>query len=116
MSMTTIQKKQWKQELMRDFPNCEEYFINLVLDLYEKNADYVRKLNKKKFKPIEQETPKEIVGAIEVVPGTEEVIKKYFQEPIYIPPNNEDTFKNDGEPTIINHEIVDGYIRETIKT
>jgi hypothetical protein len=115
--MTTIQKKQWKEELMRDFPNCEEYFINLVLDLYEKNADYVKKLNKKKFKPLEQETPKEIVGAIEIVNGCDEAfIKKYFQEPIYIPPNDDEKAQVIENPTIINHEIVDGYIRETIKT
>lgn len=90
--MTASQRKQWKQELLRDYPNTEAYFIDLVLDLYDKNADYVKKLHKKKFKPVTQEVPKELVGAITVVDGNDEsFIKKYFKEPEYIPPPEEET-------------------------
>jgi hypothetical protein len=91
MSMTPSQKKQWKQELMRDYANIEPFFLDLVLDLYEKNPDYVKKLHKKKFKPVTNEVPKEIVGGITVVDGTDEAfIKKYFKEPEYIPPTDDD--------------------------
>jgi hypothetical protein len=85
--MTQTQRKQWKQELMRDYPNIEPYFIDILLDLYDKNPEYVKKLPKRKFKPVEQKTPKEIVGAVSVVDGSnEEFVKKYFKEPEYIPP------------------------------
>jgi hypothetical protein len=104
MSMTDAQRKQWKQELMRDYPLTEPYFIDLVLDLYKFKPDYVKKLNKKKFNAIEQETPKEIVGAISVVDGNDEsFIKKYFQEPIYLPPEDEETSKEDEKENTIKN-------------
>lgn len=84
------QKAKWKQELLRDFPNVETYFIDLVLDLYEKNPEYVKKLSKKKikdFKPVE--VPKEIVGACSVVNNPdEEYINRYFKPPITITEEN----------------------------
>lgn len=91
---TEIQLKTWKKELMRDYPNVDSYFVDLVLDLYKYNPDYIKKLNKKKFQPINEEIPTEFVGAIDVVDGNnEEFIKKYFKEPEYIPPSEDEVPK-----------------------
>jgi hypothetical protein len=88
---TEVQLKTWKKELMTDYPNIDPYFVDLVLDLYKHNPDYVKKLHKKKFEPINKEVQTEIVGAIDVVDGSDEAfIKKYFKEPEYIPPPDEE--------------------------
>jgi len=82
---TKAQLKQWKAELTRDYPTCEPYFIDLILELYEKNPEYIKKLPKRKFKEVTAETPKEIVGAVSVINNpSEEIIKKYFKEPTVI--------------------------------
>lgn len=88
---TEIQLKQWKKELMAEFPNCEPFFIDLVLDLYKHNPDYVKKLPKQKVKPVEAKPlPKEIVGCVDVVrQPTADFIDKYFKKPIYLPPEEE---------------------------
>lgn len=82
---TKAQLKQWKAELTRDYPTCQEYFIDLILELYEKNPEYVKKLPKRKFKEVKTETPKEIVGAVSVINNpSDEIISKYFQPAIVL--------------------------------
>ena len=82
---TKTQIAQWKDELQRDFKSCDPYFINLICELYESNPDYVKKVVKKKFKKVEVDTPKEIVGAVNIIKDpTPEVIDKYFKAPIVI--------------------------------
>lgn len=81
---TEVQIKQWRKELMKDYPTTDPYFIDLVLDLYKYNPDYIKKLPKKKVKPVET-TPieKEVVGAVSVIPADDtETINKYFKQPI----------------------------------
>ena len=86
---TESQLKEWKKQLIKDFPQVEGYFIDLVLDLYKSNPDYIKKLPKRKFKEIKDEVPKEIVGVVNVVPADAPEVKKWFKEPIYIPPEYE---------------------------
>lgn len=79
------QLKQWRKELMADFPNVEPYFLDLVLDLYKHNPDYVKKLPKRKFKEVKQNLPSEIVGACSVINNpNDEFINRYFKEPLII--------------------------------
>lgn len=88
---TEIQMKQWRSELKRDYPQCADYFIDLVLDLYKANPEYVKKLHKKKFQELTNDTPKEIVGAVDVIPSTDtEAMKKYFKEPVMLPKEGEE--------------------------
>lgn len=82
------QKQKWKQELMRDNPNAQEYFIDLVLDLYERDAEKFKKLVKKhqktKPEPIKEQA-KEIIGACEIIHNPdEEYINRYFKTPLTI--------------------------------
>lgn len=82
---TKAQIRQWKEELKRDFPTCEPYFIDLVCDIYEKNPEYMKKLPKKKFKPVENTTPAEIMGAVQVLNNpSDEILNKYFKKPLVI--------------------------------
>jgi len=82
---TKAQIKQWKAELQQHYPNCEPYFIDLVCDMYEKNPEYVKKASKKKFKPIEHNTPNEIIGAVSIINNPDEdMLNKYFKPPIVI--------------------------------
>jgi hypothetical protein len=83
------QLKKWREELIRDYPNTDPYFIDVVLDTYKHDPDYIKKLPKKKFKEVKQEIPSEIKGAVEVITPDEEFIKKYFQEPIQLPQSEE---------------------------
>lgn len=77
------QLKQWRKELLADFKHCDPYFIDLVLDLYKHNPDYVKKLPKRKFKEVKQDLPREIVGACSVINNPDdEFISKYFKPPI----------------------------------
>jgi hypothetical protein len=85
---TDIQIKQWRKELIRDYPQCDPYFLDLVLDIYKHNPDYIKKLHKKKFKEITTEVPKEIVGGMSVILADDtETISKYFKTPVAL---NED--------------------------
>jgi hypothetical protein len=89
--MTEHQIKTWRRELLQDNPTCDPYFINLVLDLYKNDPYYIKGLSKRKFKPIVIQVPKEIVGAISIVPATDEKFrKKYFQEPLTLTADDED--------------------------
>ena len=87
---TEMQLKTWRAELKRDYPKIEDYFLDLVLDLYKNNPDYVKKLSKKKFKDVSGDIPREIVGAVDVIPSTNtELMNKYFKEPVVLPADNE---------------------------
>jgi hypothetical protein len=89
---TKTQISLWKNELKRDFPNCDPYFINLICEIYETNPEYVKKVVKKKFKNVEVETPKEILGAVNVIKDpSPEIIDKYFNAPVVI--KNDDQVK-----------------------
>jgi hypothetical protein len=82
---TKTQIAQWKEELKTSFPNCDPYFINLICDIYETNPEYIKKVVKKKFKKVEVETPKEIIGSVNVIKDpSPEIIDKYFKAPIVI--------------------------------
>ena len=92
MAMTPAQKQLWKNELMKDYPTTDRYFIDLVLDLYEKDPTYIKKLSKRKFKEISNDIPHEIVGAVDVIPSTDtEAMKKYFKEPVILPKEEDKT-------------------------
>lgn len=83
---TEMQLKTWRAELKRDYPKIEDYFLDLVLDLYKNNPDYVKKLSKKKYKEVSGDIPREIVGAVDVIPSTNtELMNKYFKEPVVLP-------------------------------
>ena len=82
---TKSQILQWRAELIKDYPTTDPYFIDLILELYEKNPDYVKRLPKRKFKNVNKETPKEIIGSVSVINNpSEEIINKYFQPPIVL--------------------------------
>ena len=88
---TDNQMKQWRNELKRDYPQCADYFIDLVLDLYKGNPEYIKKLHKRKFQELNNDIPNEIVGAVDVTPSTDtEAMKKYFKEPVILPKEDED--------------------------
>jgi hypothetical protein len=88
---TDIQLKQWRSELKRDYPQIEDYFLNLVIDLYKANPDYVKKLSKKKFKEASNDIPHEIVGAVNIIPADDkETMDKYFKEAIVLPKEDDE--------------------------
>ena len=80
------QRNKWKAEMLRDYPNIEPYFVDILLDLWEKHPEYVKKLHKKKFKDFKHvETPKEIVGSVSVINNpSDDFLAKYFQPPLEI--------------------------------
>lgn len=89
---TETQIKTWRSELKRDFPKCDDFFLDLVLDLYKHNPEYVKKLSKKKFKEVTSDIPHEIVGAVDVIPSTDtDFMNKYFKEPLMLPAEEEAT-------------------------
>jgi len=86
--MATAQKQKWKQELMRDYPTAQEYFIDLIIDMYERDAEKFKKLVKKyhKTKPTPPKEPiREIIGAVDVVNAPpQDFLEKYFKAPMHI--------------------------------
>lgn len=82
--------KQWRTELMNDYKNCDPYFIDLVLQLYKNDAEYVKKLTKRKFKKVVNEVPKEIIGGVSIIDANDtEKINHYFKQPIVITDDDE---------------------------
>jgi len=82
------QKQKWKSEILHNNPHVDEYFVDLIIDLYERDAEKFKKLVKKhqKTKPEPIKEPiKEIIGAVDVVKNPDEdFINKYFKAPIHI--------------------------------
>lgn len=73
--LTKKQRADFEDSLMQDFPQLDPYFVNILLDVYEKNPTFVEKLSRKHEKmgpppPVAVETL--ITGAVEVKPANDD--------------------------------------------